>query len=317
MEMEMDRLDDLVNQLKDKDLDIRVRIQAAEALGQMGDARAVQPLIAAFKDQASEVRRSALRALESIGEPAVEPLIAALKDPDSDVRRKASCVLRKVGDVRAVESLITALEDQRTVVRFHAAEALGRIGDARVTKPLIETLKKDQDKHVRKLATNALRQMGESTMEFLIAALTDKDADVRCRIVYALGEIGDDRAIEPLIAALKDQAEEVRRWSVLALGKFNDKRVIAELERAAKEDGVSVRDAAQKTLEVRHTMKYAKMEKVASGLRFKSPVGLIVETTGNAKHIEINRIYVHEVVVVEGIGLGEKHLLNLDYAEPL
>lgn len=64
-------------------------------------------------------------------------------------------------------------------------------------------------------------------------------------------------------------------------------------------------------------MKYAEMQKVEPGLRFKSPIGLIVETTGNSKHIEKHGIYVHEVVVVEGSGQGEKNLLNLDHAQPL
>jgi HEAT repeat protein len=59
-----------------------VRRAAAEALGQLGDARAVEPLIARLGDAAWNVRRAAAEALVKIGAPAVEPLIGRLGDDD-------------------------------------------------------------------------------------------------------------------------------------------------------------------------------------------------------------------------------------------
>ena len=64
-------------------------------------------------------------------------------------------------------------------------------------------------------------------------------------------------------------------------------------------------------------MGYAETEKVEPGLRFKTKSGLIVETTGVTQHIESNDILVHEVVIVEGLGVGNKYFHNLDVAEPL
>ena len=49
-----------------KDEDSRVRWRAANALGRLGDHRAVDPLIATLKDESSLVRRGAADALESI-----------------------------------------------------------------------------------------------------------------------------------------------------------------------------------------------------------------------------------------------------------
>lgn len=62
-------------------------------------------------------------------------------------------------------------------------------------------------------------------------------------------------------------------------------------------------------------MKYAEMGNIQAGLKFKSPIGLLVETTGTTQHIASHSIYVHEVVVVEGASQGQKFLLNLDYAQ--
>lgn len=64
-------------------------------------------------------------------------------------------------------------------------------------------------------------------------------------------------------------------------------------------------------------MSYAEMESVKAGLRFKTRSRLVVETTGVTQEIESNNVYVHEVVIVEGPGLGNKYLHNLDSAESL
>jgi HEAT repeat protein len=104
-----------------------VRWLAVEALGKIGDARAVDPLIAALKDEDSNVRKNAAEALGKIGNArVVDPLIAALKDENRDVQKNAVEALGKIGDARAVEPLITALENEK-VLRKASAIALVNI----------------------------------------------------------------------------------------------------------------------------------------------------------------------------------------------
>lgn len=62
-------------------------------------------------------------------------------------------------------------------------------------------------------------------------------------------------------------------------------------------------------------MAYAEMTSVEAGLRFKTRAGNVVETTGVTQYIETTEVNVHEVVITEGDGQGEKYLHNLDYAE--
>ena len=64
-------------------------------------------------------------------------------------------------------------------------------------------------------------------------------------------------------------------------------------------------------------MSYAESDTIESGLKFKTLAGLVVETTGVSLHVESTNVYVHEVVIVEGEGQGNKYLHNLDYAEQL
>ena len=92
--------------------------------------RNVQGLIKAliYKKDAT-VRRDALEALGAIGDArAVEPLIAALKDSELYVRLGGAKALGEIGDARAVESLSAALQDSASDVRKNAAAALGKIG---------------------------------------------------------------------------------------------------------------------------------------------------------------------------------------------
>jgi HEAT repeat protein len=89
-----------------------VRLEAAEALGQLGDKRAVEPLIAALRDERPEVRMAAARALGQLGDKrAVEPLIAALRDEHPLVLEEAVTALGQLGDKRAVEPLIAARQE--------------------------------------------------------------------------------------------------------------------------------------------------------------------------------------------------------------
>lgn len=64
-------------------------------------------------------------------------------------------------------------------------------------------------------------------------------------------------------------------------------------------------------------MSYSETTSVDAGLRFKSPSGSVVETTGTSLHIAAHNLYVHEVVIAEGTGSGYKYLMNLDTSDPL
>ena len=189
-----------------------MREAAAKALGAIGDARAVEPLIAALKDENKYVSQAAAKALGKIKDPRpVEPLIAALKDQYSWARAAAAEALGRLGwepaqdemagwywmakrdwdkcvalGALTVEPLIAALKDAGWSVRADAAKALGKIGDPRVVEPLIAALK-DKDEYVRKAADEALVKIGAPAVEPLIAALKGENKDVRQAAAAMLG----------------------------------------------------------------------------------------------------------------------------------
>ncbi|HVU10694.1 MAG TPA: HEAT repeat domain-containing protein [Phototrophicaceae bacterium] len=101
---------------------------AAEALGYVGDARAVAPLLLSVKDSRNELREIAAEALGRIGDAsAFDPLIELLRDDNEWVRRAAAVALGELGDRRAVEPLSAAMQDEQVMVQDAAFEALKKL----------------------------------------------------------------------------------------------------------------------------------------------------------------------------------------------
>jgi len=82
-------------------------------------------------DADAHVRRAAALAIGRVGlADGVPPLVGALGDPEPDVRQTAAFALGLIGDRSAAEALSGALAaDPDPIVRGRAAEALGRLGD--------------------------------------------------------------------------------------------------------------------------------------------------------------------------------------------
>jgi HEAT repeat protein len=208
----------------------------------------------ALLDEDEQTRRDAVEALGEIGnDKAIEALLGALVDDDSyQVRGDATEMLGILGVIDAVESLIQALlEDGSTFVRRKAAEALGVIGDIRAVEPLIQALLEDEYFETRGNAATALGLLGDNrAVEPLIQTLLeDESSPVRNRTAEALGVLGDDRAVEPLIQALLgDDEATVRRSAAEALGEIGDIRAVEALTQALNDESSMVQYAAQQAL---------------------------------------------------------------------
>ncbi len=108
-------------------------VTAAQALGELGNRTAVEPLVILFQNSSSppKVRLAAAEALLQLkSAPAVVTLLGALRRDSWEVRRNAAAVLGQLQAAWAVEPLSTALDDPNPVVRRTAAAALRRIGTA-------------------------------------------------------------------------------------------------------------------------------------------------------------------------------------------
>ena len=136
----------------------QVRLNAAVALGEIGNPTATPALIAALNDENWEVRANVTIALGKMDHAAVPALVAALEDQDAQVRRNATRALGDIGDPTAAPGLIGVLNDEDWEVRAGAAVALGGMGSVAVPA-LIEALK-DENEYAEAMATWALKLIG-------------------------------------------------------------------------------------------------------------------------------------------------------------
>lgn len=86
----MDEVDKLINDLHHPDSELR--LEAAAALGDIGDDRATQPLISILLDKEWYVKGEAVVALTKIGQPAADALLAVLADEDSTDELRAAAI---------------------------------------------------------------------------------------------------------------------------------------------------------------------------------------------------------------------------------
>jgi HEAT repeat protein len=148
-----------------------------------------------LKDADPAVRVTELEKLRNLQDPEVNQiLISSMSDPDVRVKVKAVDILGARGANDAVTPMSTMLFLRSTepIVKLHLVAGLGRIGDAQGAVPVMQYLGEDQDERGRGTA------------------------------VFALGEIGSDKATPLLNAVIaQDQSPMVRRLAKEALQKVS------------------------------------------------------------------------------------------------
>ena len=148
-----------------------------------------------LKDADPTVRVTELERLRFLQDPEVNQILTnSISDPDVRVKIKAIDILgaREANDAVTPMSTMLFLRSTEPIVKLHLVAALGRIGDTQGVLPVMQYLGEDQDERGRGTA------------------------------VFALGEIGSDKAT-PLLNAVvaQDQSPMVRRLAKEALQKVS------------------------------------------------------------------------------------------------
>ena len=215
-----------------------LRVSSIIALGHFSDA--VEPLINLLREDESErIRKVAAFSLGAIGnESAVAPLVEALQDEDKWVRTDAVRALGDLEAATAVPSLIDKLSDSDEYVRYTAAHTLGNLGAKESMQTLVDIMLSDTDFQTRKASSEALKKLvspaDEDMVPDLINAFKDNDDVVRRNAAEALVKIGSS-AVSVLLAAYPDAESYTKVEIAFALGQIGDPQAIDLLTEVMEE----------------------------------------------------------------------------------
>jgi HEAT repeat protein len=142
--------------------------------------------------------------LAGMGEAAVDILIPLLHKGPAEEKLKAAETLGRIKDDRAVEPLAALLGSRRHEIAAAAARALGDIGSALAVEPLLQNGVESESASVRAETEKALISIGDTAVGPLLEQLNSSNPGERKAAVRILGEIGDERALQPLVSARDD-----------------------------------------------------------------------------------------------------------------
>jgi HEAT repeat protein len=204
-----------------------------------------------LRDPNAPVRENAARALGEVADTrALEPLLEALSDESEDVREEAARALGALGDRRAVPALIDTLRGDWYLARLTAVSALGAIASEDAVLALRDTLH-DPVSAVRAVAATALATTkNPHAADWLASAAEDEsDEPTRCVMALALAELSDHRAVSLLLDLLRSGISPSRESAAHALSRFPSSEVKQALEDAGGDQHLTVRQAAARALE--------------------------------------------------------------------
>lgn len=220
----------LINLLRDKDAD--VRLMATEIVGDpFRLTEAVPELIRLLDDRKPEVQLAAVRSLHFVGDEWAAPRLIEMYTETGDFWLQTNIVkaLSHTKDSRAFDFLLRLLKDERITDFQTIIRGFRWFENRDVVPHILPFLQREEPFH-RLAVVDVLYELADpSTLDVLLALLTDSDNSIRSKAASALGRLGDRSAVPGLIAALDDANFYVVQASMFALAALGDNRAIAPL----------------------------------------------------------------------------------------
>jgi HEAT repeat protein len=190
--------------------DFELRMRIIQALGQLADPAAVEPLgAAAVHDGDDVLRAEATRSLGQLpGEVATRGLVAAARDPSPRVRDAAVTALGKRNGAEVGATLSAALQGDRWMfVRRDAAQALAEgCPSDRFAALRTAAGASAEDEDVRRAALAALVRCHDAGVTRLLVEILgrgDEDVGLRQQACALLGAAGDRAALPELVGWIR------------------------------------------------------------------------------------------------------------------
>jgi HEAT repeat protein len=228
------------------------RAEACRMVGRMGGTDAVPRLLERLGDADPAVRREAIRALGELrAVETIEAIAAAIEEMDEWSNLLLVMALVRMGPASSprIGSLLGA--SRSPAMTKALLQVTGRIGVASDVA-LVRSLAAHADPEVRVEAVRVLGAVAPDPESFAVCldAMDDAEWPVRALAAWAIGRVGDARALARLERAMGDPAYWVRHHVAEAMAALGTPGELA-LRRALTHDNPFVRDMATQTIFMR------------------------------------------------------------------
>jgi HEAT repeat protein len=220
-----------------------IRRAAVYAIPRYERDDAVYALASAILDDEPMVRGELLKSAARLGDRRMLDLTRILQLDDNDgviwcfINMRAA-----LGDKEMRAQIRKELSGDLQILKVDAAATLALLGEVQQLRVLAEGLRSGED-CTRGTAIRALGDLkADAYVDTLIAAAVDKSDLVRDDIAYALGELGDARALPALERLMHDSAPYVRASALVALTRLRPAEHTASA--ALADSSLAVRAAA-------------------------------------------------------------------------
>ncbi len=213
--------------------DYGIRCYSVDALGIIGDARAVKPLAAALYKNTYDVDiyKRIAEALGEIGSPdAFETLIVAGAKGDDDTNGFTLDIIKKRTRPGTALALLELMRGKNEFVRVRASELLAEINDPDVLEVLIKAFD-DEDGFVRKSSIMAIERLADSqaVVPLLKRLKTRLDKGTICEPYWIVPGVSDEADKSSRTELNNDEARRVMNLkemfpSVYLLQKIRDSK---------------------------------------------------------------------------------------------
>ncbi len=182
-----------------------------------------------------------IKALGRAGARSYPSLLGLLENPASrpGLRAAARWMLGRLRDRRALPTLLRVFKKEKGALAFESAASIGMLGNGSTVGPLVSALRNSPEVEKRVAAAYGLRLLADKhALKALLQKLSDKEEHPRVRgeVAEGLACLRDRSAVPALLAALDDPSEEVRFWAAFALGELGDRRALPKLGELAARD---------------------------------------------------------------------------------
>ncbi len=231
-----------------------VRAAAVVGLGGTGQASALETLLGVLGDKSehSVPRDAAINALGKLGDPrAVPPLVALARLKRDPQTRLALRALSRIPDKTAVEPLLGMLEDPSGDHHYNTGQALGRLVDDSAL-PRLEKLAKNAKAKGSEAAIDAMGSVGSQAAVAILAGMVAYGTEQqRKTVLSALGKAEHADALAVLKGALTDSSKDIREAALSAISvRDTAERRAALLEILRGQDAALQADAMKALAEV-------------------------------------------------------------------